>query len=455
MSDKSFEWFSLDSAVSPTTTTKAVALNGMNKVYGVLSNPSHSTEEFISGAISSLGQADRTIMYVNTTLNALSDRLSIAAKVAKPINAAKSRGMEGFDNVPYLNPWEYAVEGKVSEFFKKIWVAIRTIARKILEAIANFIKFIGNAIASLGTKAQAKDRDRYLRNKKTIDPKVKAAKVDSMEITSIAWKVDAAKIAEAITKVSAQYLKATKANAQDEAILNGVTRADLKTMTTEADFKKVFGAIFGITGVATAVGAVGGAINGTGGAFGAAKTKVSSFIASVNTQIEEGIKILGGTRSKSPKEVVGSAFTNGEKMGKVKIGDIVKLAGKDFGVLSNEWLSDNVTKVVATMRANEKAFTAYTKTIDAVAKKFDTVQSANHSNVASLSNLTSQLAKARCQLNSFYSGLILELTSYALRFRKTVHIALKAYLKVGYGSKVQKKGTESLNAQSIESMFSF
>lgn len=456
--ENSFEWFNIESAISPTTEVRGVKLNGMNRVASVINNPSRSTEEFIAGAISALGQADRNIMYVNASLNGLSDRLRLAAKIARPVNIAKQRGTEGFENVPYLNPWEYAIEGKVGDFFKRIWQAIRTIARNILQAIVNFIKYIGNAIASVGCKQQAKDRDAYMRNKATINPKVKAAKVDDMEINSLPWKVDASKLGKIINDISAQYLKAVKANSQDEAILAGVTRADLRTLTTEADFAKVFGSIFGVTGgIGNAIGAVKGAANGTGAAFGAAKAKVTAFKESIAKQIEDGIKLAGGTKSASPKEIIASSFLSGEaKVGKVKIKEIVKKAGADFGVLSNEWLSKNVNSVIASLHNSEKEFTRYTKTIDMVAKKFDQVQAASHSNVASLSQLTSELAKDRCRLNSFYSGLILEATSYALRFRKTAHIALKAYLKVGYGTKIEKrKSEEALSAQSIESLFSF
>ena len=462
--EKSFEWFDLESAVNTTPKATHVKLNGMGNFMKVVNSTSRSTEEFIAGAISSLGQADRNIMYVNSTLGGLDDRLRLCAKIARPVNTAKARSVEGFENVPYLNPWEYAIEGKVGDFFSKIWAAIRSIAGKILDAIVNFIKFIGNKIASIGTKAQAKDREKYIKNMVTILPKVKAAKVDSQTINSLPWKVDANGMAKKIQDISKQYLKVTKDNQQDTAVFKGVCSADLKTFTTEEDFAKVFSKIFGITGVFTAVGAVKGAVKGQGRYYGAAEVKVKAFTESVNKAIEEGVKIAGGSKSTSPKEVIVSAFCGGnDNVGKMKIGDIVKLGGGASGsnafiVLSNEWLSTNVNNVVATLHDAEKEFTYYTKMIDKVAKKFDLVQAANRSNVAELSKLTSTLAKDRCRLNSFFSGIVLEATSYALRFRKTVHVALKAYLKVGYGGKVESKSSESYRTdtpQSIESMFTF
>ena len=449
-----YQEFSIESAVDLTTrNTPSTKIDGMKKTYGILTNPSRSTEEFIAGAISSLGQADRNIMYVNTSLEALSDRLAICAKVARPVNMAKARGVEGFQGVNYLNPWEYAIEGKVGDFFKKIWDAIKTIARKIIEAIVNFVKYISNAIASAGMKAQANDLAKFMRNKDNIMRKVKAAKVDEQSLNSIPWKLNAAQMEKLVQSAAAQYLKAVQANKADEAILQGVSRTDLKTFTSEKDFTSTFSKIFGLS-VSGVVGNLHGEGKGAGVAYNGAKAKVQSLIDSMNKQIEDGVKIFHGAKSTSPKEVVQSAVCSSTKVESVKVKDIVKLAGNDFGCLSNEWLSANVTKVLAAMRQNEKLFTQYTKTIDAVAKKFDQVQAASHSNVASISQLCSQLAKARCQLNSFYSGIILELTSYVLRFRKNVHTALKMYLRVGYGTKVEKSG-ESLNAQSLEQMFTF
>lgn len=449
-----YQEFSIESAVDLTTrNTPSTKIDGMKKTYGILTNPSRSTEEFIAGAISSLGQADRNIMYVNTSLEALSDRLAICAKVARPVNMAKARGVEGFQGVNYLNPWEYAIEGKVGDFFKKIWDAIKTIARKIIEAIVNFVKYISNAIASAGMKAQANDLAKFMRNKDNIMRKVKAAKVDEQSLNSIAWKVNAAQIEKLVQSASAQYLKAVQANKADEAILQGVSRTDLKTFTTEKDFTSAFSKIFGLS-VSGVVGNLHGEGKGAGVAYNGAKAKVQGLIDGMNKQIEEGVKLFHGAKSTSPKEVVQSAVCSSTKVEAVKVKDIVKLAGNDFGCLSNEWLSKNVNNVLAAMRQNEKVFTQYTKTIDAVAKKFDQVQAASHSNVASISQLCSQLAKARCQLNSFYSGIILELTSYVLRFRKNVHTALKMYLRVGYGTKVEKSG-ESLNTQSLEQMFNF
>ena len=449
-----YQEFSIESAVDLTTrNTPSTKIDGMKKTYGILTNPSRSTEEFIAGAISSLGQADRNIMYVNTSLEALSDRLAICAKVARPVNIAKARGVEGFQGVNYLNPWEYAIEGKVGDFFKKIWDAIKTIARKIIEAIVNFVKYISNAIASIGMKAQANDLNKFLRNKDNIMRKVKAAKVDEQSLNSIAWKLNAAQMEKLVQSASARYLKAVQASKADEVILQGVSRTDLKTFTSEKDFASAFGKIFGLS-VSGVVGNLHGEGKGAGVVYNGAKAKVQSLIDNMNKQIEDGVKLFKGAKSTSPKEVVQSAVCSSTKPVSIKVKDIVKLAGNDFGCLSNEWLSKNVNNVLAAMRHNEKVFTQYTKTIDAVAKKFDQVQSASHSNVASLSQLCSQLAKARCQLNSFYSGIILELTSYVLRFRKNVHTALKMYLRVGYGTKVEKSG-ESLNAQSLEQMFNF
>ena len=455
----SYSWFDLDSAINPQARPEGVKINGMGKVMKVYASSSRSTEEFIVGALTSLGESERTLCYVNSSLNGLSERLNLAAKIARPVNAAKARGVEGFGGVPYLNPWEYAIESKVGDFFKKIWDAIKAICRKIVEAITNFIKYIANAISGAMTKSQAKDLAFYKKNKATIDPKAKAAGVGNGEISTLPWTGNAASYAKYVQSLMSMVTKASSAKKQDAAILEGVSRADLRTMETEADFNKVFGKIFGITGVGSVVNSVKGAASGTGATYARAAAVVKQYSEDIDKQIGEiysAIKAGGGKDNGSPRGAVSLAFfgTLSPKVGKMKISEIANKAGKDFDVLSNEWLSANVNKTVATIHTMQKEFTAYTKTVDMVAKKFDKVQASAHSKVASLSQLTAQLAKNRNKLNNVMSTLVIETVFNIFRFRRTCHVALKAYISAGKGGvKDSKKSGESL--QSIESMFNF
>ena len=155
MSAYAFEEFDIDNAVSPSVTHKSVKLMGVGKAISVLSSPSRSTEEMIAGAVSAIGAANRNVMFVHSSLNALDDRLRIAGKIAQSVNMAKQHGTEGFADVKYLNPWEYAIESKTGAFFTKIWQAIRTACRRVIEAIAYIIKWIGNAIAGADVKAHS------------------------------------------------------------------------------------------------------------------------------------------------------------------------------------------------------------------------------------------------------------------------------------------------------------
>lgn len=455
----SYSWFDLDSELDPKARPEGVKINGMGKVMKVYNSGSRSTEEFIVGALTSLGESERTLCYVNSSLNGLSDRLNLAAKIARPVNAAKARGVEGFSSVPYLNPWEYAIESKVGDFFKKIWAAICSICRKIVEAITNFIKYIANAISGAMTKSQAKDLDFYKKNKKTIDPKVKAAGIGSSEISTLPWKGNAASYAKYIQSLMSMVTKATSAKKQDKEILDGVSRADLRTMATEADFNKAFGKIFGFSSIGSVGSSLKGAATGTGATYARAAAVVKNYTDDIKKQIGDvfsAIGTAGGKENASPRGAVTLAFfgTLNPKVGKMKISEIANKAGKDFDVLSNEWLSANVNKTVATIHSMQKDFVAYTKTVDMVAKKFDKVQASAHSKVASLSQLTAQLAKERNKLNNVMSTLVIESVFNIFRFRRTCHIALKAYISAGKGGvKDSKKSGESL--QSIESMFNF
>lgn len=443
-----FEEFDIDNAISPTVTRKSVKLMGVGKAVSVLSSPSRSTEEMIAGAVSALGGANRNVMFVHSSLNALDDRLRTAGKIAQAVNTAKQHGTEGFTDVKYLNPWEYAIESKAGDFFKKIWQAIRSACRRVIEAIAYIIKWIGNAIAGADVKAQVKDYDYFTRNKARIDKYAKAAGVPSAEFNSLEWKVDASGLAKVIKKAAGTYASVTRANVDDVQAIQNLSRADFKTMKDPADVAKAYGKIFGLP-ISTAG-------FGDKAYYKHAADKVKKMTDAINADIESGLKAVFGNTATGKidlRALVLGQVAKSDKVGKISCGNMRKLSG-DFSVLSDAWLSNNVKSVIATVSAQQKVFTSYTKTIDDVAKKFDSV-STYADGVSALSKLSSGLANARVRYNSIWSRLMLELESVALRYRKSAHLALKQYIRAATGKAAAEKSGESLSDNQLESLFQF
>ena len=106
----SYKEFDINAAINPVISRESIKLAGVSEVAKIYNSKSLSTEEFISGAIHDLGVSNRNVMFVNSSLSGLRDRLAIAAKVAKNVNTAKDRGVEGFGSVSKMDPWEFALE---------------------------------------------------------------------------------------------------------------------------------------------------------------------------------------------------------------------------------------------------------------------------------------------------------------------------------------------------------
>jgi len=448
MSAYAFEEFNIDNAVSPSVTHKSVKLMGVGKAVSVLASPSRSTEEMISGAVSAIGAANRNVMFVHSSLSALDDRLRTASKIAQAVNTAKAHGTEGFADVKYLNPWEYAIESKAGDFFKKIWQAIRTACRRVIEAIAYIIKWIGNAIAGADVKAQVKDYDYFTKNKARIDKYAKAAGVPKATFNSLKWKVNAGDLAKVIKKAVGTYASVTRANTDDVAAIQNLSRADFKTMKEPADIAKAYGKIFGLP-ISTAG-------FGDKAYYKHAADKVKKMTDSINKDIESGLSAVFGKAANGTtdlKALVLSQVAQSDKVTKISCEEMRKLSG-DFSVLSDAWLATNVKSVIANAAAQQKMFASYTKTIDDVAKKFDSV-STYADGVSALSKLSSGLANARIRYNSLWSRLMLELESVALRYRKSAHLALKQYIRAGVAKAAQDKSGESLSDNQLEALFQF
>lgn len=442
-----YKEFSIESALMPTTQHRAVKLEGVGKVAGIFNSTNKSTEEFIQGAVSSLGNADCMVMYVHGSIEALEDRLQFAAKLAKPINTAKARGAEGFENVQTLNPWEYAIEGKVSDFFKRVWDAIKTACRRIIEAIAHFIKWLGNAIASLDVRSQVKDYETYTQNKTKINSAAKAAKIDDVKFKALPWKVDADGLAKIIKKAASEYAKAADSNGKAEDI-KAIKEANGKLSSIDAEtLAKKAGEIFGVTTLSPAE------------TMKAIREKTIKLTADLNAQRESSISVIFGGKAEKTNahKIVSGAVAKSETVGVITVGEMKK-ASKDFEVLDQKWLGNNVKEVISSVHKQQKEFTAYTKYVDSVAKALESamVKADKNGGVNSIANELSKLANARILFNSFWTSMMLELESYALRFRKSAHIALKHYIRAaGKNTDTKKKGTESLSQESLEAMFDF
>jgi hypothetical protein len=401
--------FSLESALVPTTLRRPVKLQGVHNAVAALRSSSTSTEEFIQGAVSSLGNADRMIMYVNGSLEALSDRLQCAAKIAKAVNTSKAHGAEGFQNVPMLDPWAYAIEGKASEFFSRIWQAIKTACRRVIDAIAYVIKWIGNAIASADVRGQIKDYKFYTTNKARIEKYTEAAKTDKVEFNSLAWKIKVDGLAKLISNAAGHYAKSTEGSADVKKFFESASRANFASMHDAKDFTKAFSNVFG---------------TGTGDATKAYQ-HLSSNVEKLRATIDEDLKkniseIFGGSKDLSKafgaRDLIMKAVTSGEKK-TITVGEMKKLSG-EFGVLSEQWLTKNVKEVIATTHKHQKEFTEFTKLIDKVSANFAKTLGDKDNGFKAINNLTAKLANDRIRYNSFWSNMKLELETVALRYRK-------------------------------------
>ena len=325
--------FSIESALTPRTASKSIKLEGVGNAVAVLRSRSTSTEEFMQGAISALGNADRQIMFENSSLEALNDRLKFATTLAKAINTSKAHGVEGFANTPRLDPWAYALEDNDSKngFFSKLWAAIKTACRRVYDAIANFIKWLGNAIASASVRGQAKDYKFYTANKGTIERNAKAQKVDAQQFNSLQWKISSDALAKMITKASGEYAKGIAKKGEDIKVMENVSRQSFSVMSSAKDYKKAYGDLFskwfGLSG------------NSAASAFKNASDKVKKMTAEMNDQLKGEIgSIFGKSASEkvSAHSLVMSAVCgNDGKVGPMTVGKMKDLSG-NFAVLSED-----------------------------------------------------------------------------------------------------------------------
>lgn len=433
----SYKEFDINAAINPVVSRESVKLAGVSEVAKIYNSKSLSTEEFISGAIHDLGVSNRNVMFVNSSLSGLRDRLAIAAKVAKNVNTAKDRGVEGFGSVSKMDPWEFALESGIGDFFKKIWQAIVSACTRLIQAIANIIKHIRNFIVGLDAKQQSKDYKYYTDHRKEIDDKAKKAGADKTKFNAANWKVDGKKISEAMKKVASLYTKIFTKGGDDEKVFENLASCDLSQVTDPKQFKAMCHKVFGY------IGDEGNNL----------RKYLEGTISKINGSVSEVKKVLGAPNDATSASKIVSAFA--VKGDTVQItAEEMKKKSDDFSILSEKWLAENVKNYVVDLDRAMRQFTKYTSTITKVSKRFEKVGVDGKSDsgkafIKSLSAACADLAQARIRTNNMATSIILELELQALRFRKNAHTALKIYMRAKSTKPAPAKKT------SAESLFLF
>lgn len=433
----SYKEFDINAAINPVVSRESVKLAGVSEVAKIYNSKSLSTEEFISGAIHDLGVSNRNVMFVNSSLSGLRDRLAIAAKVAKNVNTAKDRGVEGFGSVSKMDPWEFALESGIGDFFKKIWQAIVSACTRLIQAIANIIKHIRNFIVGLDAKQQSKDYKYYTDHRKEIDDKAKKAGADKTKFNAANWKVDGKKISEAMKKVASLYTKIFTKGGDDEKVFENLASCDLSQVTDPKQFKAMCHKVFGY-------------IENEGNDL---RKYIEGTISKINGSVSEVKKVLGASNDATSASKIVSAFAVKGDTVQITVEEMKKKSD-DFSILSEKWLAENVKNYVVDLDRAMRQFTKYTSTITKVSKRFEKVGADGKSDsgkafIKSLSAACADLAQARIRTNNMATSIILELELQALRFRKNAHTALKIYMRAKSTKPAPAKKT------SAESLFLF
>lgn len=425
--------FSIESAIAPRTGRPSVKIQGAANAVRIMQNPSRATEDYVQGAITSIGAANRQILYVNSSLEALNDRLRIASKIAYAVNTSKRRGAEGFGNVPMMDPWAFALEEDSSNrsdgFFKRVWDAIKTACRRVIEAIAHLIKYIGNAVAGMDTKMQQKHYKLWTdKNSPT------SAEVDKIEFKSPDWKMKYSDISTFLTSVSGAYASGTKEvnNEQDLQKLEGYLKDNLEA------------------GQHTIVQPHEG---------GPRDQSVNSKELA-NEMLKKDLQKLFAKDTGSAKELVLGKFCNGTKNKNMSCKDMKTLSG-DFKCLAANELSQKAKNMISAVHEQQKTFTKMTKLIDQIANKVSKPEArkdkdTKKTKINSISNTMANVCNSRIRYNSYWTSLILEVQMMCLRFNKSAHIALKHYLRnAKLITTAAETKTETEDNTSVESLFQF
>lgn len=436
----SYNEFDINAAINPTVSRESVMLSGVGGISKVYASKSNSMEEFISGAIHDLSTVSCNAMFVNSSLNGLRDRLTIAAKVAKNVNTAKDMGREEFKAVDKMDPWQYAVESGIGNFFKKIWEAIVYSFKSILNAISKLVKNLQIFITNADAKAAAATYKYYVTNKALIERNNKANL--KTKFNSMNWSVDAAKLKKQVESVVKVYVASSNYGSDDAKFFEKLSAIDLKQIKDTASFKKVAGDLFRFGGhFAFGDDASGKSMTNK---ISAVKADIEKAIDAIKSELKVPAKLTRGQEVAHACTVVGD--------GKVVQMTVEKMKGlsADFQILKPEWLANNIKTNVVALNNAMKSYSKYTKVVENVAKRFNEVNVDNtkSSILKSLSTVSSDLARTRLTTNQFFTMLILELELQAIRMRKNAHTALKVYIK-GAASK-EKTSKESVSADAMD-----
>ena len=437
-----YKEFSIESAILPNYGRRSVKIEGAATAVKIMQNPSRATEDYIQGAVTSIGAANRNILFVTASLEGLNDRLRIAGKLAYAINTSKRRGTEGFEDVPMMNPWQFALEeDKQGGFFKRVWEAIKTICRRIIEAIAHLIKWIANAIAGADTKAQIKHYKLYNEKKSKLTSE-QTKKVDAIEIKAPKWKMKTSEVSAFMKKALQRYeaMTVTSTKGKDVGLLS--------KLATSGDWSGVD------------VGVLSVLVNDS--EFKTAKEACDKMLK------EDLTAIFGGKIDKTKaSDLVKAKFVDNTKKEVTTCGAIRALT-EEFACLSETSLAKEAKDAISTLHKHQKEFTEYTKNIDKFVtaankettktiKKDDKDGKKNAKvNTNAIQNRLSMITNSRVRYNSYWTGLMLEIQSMVLRYNKSAHIAMKFYLKeLKVLDKGEKKTDKKDEGTTTESLFNF
>lgn len=453
----SYEEFNLDAALnlSNHTQRKSVKLAGVENIRSIYNNPSTSTEEFIIGAVESLGNANRNLMYANMSIEGFAQRFQVASRVAKNVNIARSRGLEGFENAHSMNPLAYSIEdgekkGKFKEFVGRVWEALKTAARHIMTCIANFIKYILNKIREFGLKKAIEDKKKFEEawKKASADKK---KQINETKIKSLKWKDGAPGIISTTLKgITTKYTDTFDvAKGGDYKALLKATKADLKKVDSVDklnEFKSGFGTGLSQKEIMDAAKAIDDFRSG--GIFAAAKIDGAS--GSVTKD--------GKTKTNSASKALAGVFYSGDKVDEVTFSEIHEKMTSNFKCLDADWFKKEITDTIASANKAQKNMALYTKAIDAFVAKYKKltkdVEESKADEFKKWSMQIGRLSLKRMSLNSYMQSILMEVEINAFRLTSTSHKAIRMALKSlkSESKKDEKKSGESWQP-SVDELF--
>ena len=426
----SYEEFNLDAALnlSNRTQRKSVKLAGVENIRSIYNNPSTSTEEFIIGAVESLGNANRNLMYANMSIEGFAQRFQVASRVAKNVNIARSRGLEGFENAHSMNPLAYSIEdgekkGKFKEFVGRVWEALKTAARHIMTCIANFIKYILNKIREFGLKRAIEDKKKFEEawKKASADKK---EQINKMKLKSLNWNKGAPGIISAtLNGITSKYtetfdvakggdykalLKATKANIKKADSIDKLNKLE-SGFGTGLSQKEIMAAAKNIDDFRS-----GGIFDKIKGAKGS-ETKD------------------GKTKTNSASKALAGVFYSGDKVSDVTFDKIHGDMSDNFKCLNADWFKKEITDTIASANKAQKNMALYTKAIDEFVSQYKKltkdVEDSKADEFKKWSMQIGRLSLKRMSLNSYMQSILMEVEINAFRLTSTCHKAIRMALK--------------------------